>query len=110
MSRNINKVSIFAVGAAIGSVIALMFAPFSGKKMRKLTSDKAKVGYGKAKDKYSSFEKSTLKPNILKARLKGKKAWENSKGQAGKGKDAVVKKAEEVGGSFRSRLSKKEEA
>lgn len=72
MSKNGgNKTTAFILGAAIGTVAALMLAPFSGKKMRRVTKEKGKKALDEAKTRYTNFEKNTLKPGLLKAKLKG---------------------------------------
>lgn len=65
-NNNDTKIIAFAVGAIVGSIAALLFAPFSGKKMRKLTEEKSKNLYGEAKKKYTEVE-----PHLNKAKEKG---------------------------------------
>lgn len=116
--NNTNKTSAFIIGAAIGSVVALMFAPFSGKKMRRVTTEKGKKALGEAKDKYTDFENTTLKPNLEKAKFEGKKLWnKTSKDVQDKAtdiKDGVEEKAQEFKDdasdkviSLRNRFSRK---
>jgi gas vesicle protein len=119
MSKNGgNKTAAFIVGAAVGTIAALMFAPFSGKKMRRITKEKGKQALDDAKVKYSDFEEKKLKPNLLKAKLKGQeilsKTSHEAKERAADLKDEVSERAGELKEkandkviSLRSRMSRK---
>lgn len=96
MAQNSNKTSAFLIGAAIGSVAALMLAPFSGKKMRRLTAEKAKKAAGEAKKKYSEFERESLKPGVEKAKVKGKELWEKTRNKADEKMDGVKDRVDDA--------------
>ncbi len=95
MSKSGGKASSFLVGAAIGSVIALMLAPFSGKKMRRLTVQKSKKLIDDAKTKYNSIEEDASE-KISDVKAKGMKVWDKTKEGTNEVKDTVKSKVGEI--------------
>lgn len=94
--NNDNKTAMFLIGAVIGSVIALMFAPFSGRKLRRVAKEKGKDALDTAKDRYNKFESDTLKPNLDGVKYKGKMFWGKTSDKIAQGKETVSDKVEDM--------------
>ena len=92
-----NSASGFILGAALGAAVALMFAPFSGKKMRRLTKEKGKEKFVELKGKYDEFEKDSIKPNLKKAKDKTKGFWNKTKDEVRDTKEDIKDDLKEVG-------------
>jgi gas vesicle protein len=84
----------FIVGAAIGAVAALMLAPFSGRKMRRVSKEKGQEALNKAKDKYSKAE------NTLN------RAADKTRGYFNKTRETVADKVDEVEAGVRGKAEK----
>lgn len=55
----------FIIGVLLGAA-ALMLAPASGKKMRKMAVNKSKNAFDNAKDKLSDLDEDYVEPNLEK--------------------------------------------
>jgi gas vesicle protein len=92
MSDNNNNVStnllFFLAGASVGAVIALLYAPQSGKKTREYISDKAEEGAGYLKDKGKELRES--------AEEYVEKGKDLVSQQLERGKDLVAKQKEQL--------------
>lgn len=101
MSRNSKATSLFVAGAAIGSIATLLLAPFSGKKMRKITKEKGQNIYGKSKEKYSEVNQKYIKPYGEKIKINEK--LDKVKSKVKKGKDKVEDKVEDLGDAVQTK-------
>lgn len=102
---NNNKTGAFLLGAAIGSVLALMFAPFSGRKMRSLAKEKGKKAFEDVKSGYNDFQNESLEPTVERARQQGQetldKAVNSGKRWFNKTTDTVADQLEKASGKVR---------
>lgn len=90
-----NSKSSFVFGALIGALLALFFAPFSGRKMREKTMQKGKETIDKAKNRYTQFEDETIQPTA-------DRTWERGQEMVDQAKDGVRDVTERV----RSRMKR----
>ncbi len=72
----ISKVNYFLVGVGIGSVVAILYAPKSGKETRKYIAKKASEG-----NEYVQEKARELKAQAGEMLERGKKAITETKGQ-----------------------------
>jgi gas vesicle protein len=91
-----NKSGIFLLGAAVGAVTALMLAPFSGSKMRKVTAEKGKDLLDKAKDSYGKIDDSnSIKTTIEDLKDKGRGFFKKTKNKVKDTADKVENSIED---------------
>jgi len=84
MPEKVNsKVSYFLVGVGIGSVVAILYAPKSGKETRKYIAKKASEG-----NEYVHEKARELKAHAEEIVERGKKAITETKGQISTAIDA----------------------
>jgi gas vesicle protein len=74
--KTISKVNYFLVGVGIGSVVAILYAPKSGKETRKYIAKKASEG-----NEYVQEKARELKAHAEEMVERGKKAMTETKGQ-----------------------------
>ncbi len=74
--KTISKVNYFLVGVGIGSVVAILYAPKSGKETRKFIAKKASEG-----NDYVHEKARELKAHAGEMLERGKKAVTETKGQ-----------------------------